>query len=78
MKRYLLFGFNHYYPEGGWMDFEGSYDSVADAVADSMRHFVEEMRYTDEDRWDECHVIDSQTGKYVHGEPDGVSNLSFG
>jgi len=74
MKRYLLFGFSHYYPYGGWKDLEGSYDTIGEAIYASLPRFDENMRYTDEDRWDECHVIDSETGKYVHGETDEVGN----
>lgn len=33
MKRYLLFGFDGYYPEGGWNDFRSSHDTVEEALA---------------------------------------------
>ena len=33
MKRFLLFTFDFYYPEGGWHDFAGAFDSVEEAIA---------------------------------------------
>lgn len=48
MKRYLLFAFDGYYPEGGWSDYRGDYDTLREAeVAGS------ELRYN---YW---HVIDT-------------------
>lgn len=58
MKRYLVFGGSRYYPEGGWEDFKGSFDTVDECV-----------KPTDEDGesfWiDWWHVVDSQTGSVV-------------
>ena len=31
MKRYLLFNYDQYYPFGGWEDFQGDFDSIAEA-----------------------------------------------
>jgi hypothetical protein len=31
MKRYLLFGWDTYYPLGGWNDYKGSFESVGGA-----------------------------------------------
>ena len=53
MKRYLLFGGGYYYPMGGWLDFEDSYDTIDEA---------KENLFGD---W--CHLIDSQTGDLVEG-----------
>jgi len=33
MKRYALFCFDAHHPAGGWGDFEGSFDTVPEAVA---------------------------------------------
>ena len=32
-KRYLVFGFDEYYPCGGLGDLEGSFDTIEDAIA---------------------------------------------
>lgn len=32
MKRYLAFEGSEYYPEGGWDDFVGDYDSIEEAL----------------------------------------------
>lgn len=60
MKRYLLFGGPCYYPSGGWGDFMGSFDTVAECITkaktpDGVYHSTPEW-------W---HVIDSETGKEV-------------
>lgn len=31
MKKFLLFGYDAYYPSGGWNDFEGSFDTIDEA-----------------------------------------------
>ena len=51
MKRYLLFCMESYYPNGGWDDFVGSYDTVEEARTDARRDF-----------W---HIIDTETLKEV-------------
>lgn len=33
MKRYLVFSGNRYYPDGGWDDFQGSFDTAEEANA---------------------------------------------
>jgi hypothetical protein len=53
LKRYLVFGFDNYYPSGGWSDFLGSFDSTAEAFA-ALRL-----------KWDNKQVIDSHTGLEV-------------
>ena len=35
MKRFLLFGFDNYYPMGGMNDFVGDFDSREEARADA-------------------------------------------
>jgi hypothetical protein len=36
MERYLLFAYDDYYPNGGWNDFQGSFDSVQDALDSAL------------------------------------------
>lgn len=57
MKRFLLFCGSHYYPGGGWNDFVGSFDAVADAYA--------EARSLNQDWY---HVVDSTIGEQVSND----------
>ena len=52
MKRYLLFSGKQYYPCGGWDDFDGSFDSAAEAHNKANQLGSE---------W--YQVVDIQTGK---------------
>ncbi len=51
MKRYILFGYDGYYPRGGWNDFIASFDTVAEAF-DAIRR-------------DYFQIVDLTTGKIV-------------
>lgn len=53
MKRYILFQFDSYYPEGGIKDMTGSFDSM-----DEIKAFIA-IAY----RYDHAHIFDIQTGK---------------
>lgn len=33
MNRFLLFAGHHHYPQGGWSDFQGSFDTTEQAIA---------------------------------------------
>ncbi len=58
LKRYLVFGHATYYPEGGWSDFKGSFDSLeeADALAEQL----------DNDPYvGNSHVVDTHTGDFA-------------
>jgi hypothetical protein len=61
MKRFLLFAGSNYYPSGGWFDFRGSFDSIAEGVT-----FTEEITFSK--RFDWYHIIDSVTGEFVREE----------
>jgi hypothetical protein len=55
-KRFLLFGFDRYYPGGGWNDFLGSFDTAEEA-----REFAAAQKYQPD-----CHdVIDTAAGESV-------------
>lgn len=57
MKRYLVFAYHSYYPEGGWNDFVGSVDELAE---------VDQLLYDREkDDYSWHHVIDTQTWEKV-------------
>ncbi len=51
MKRFLLFAGDCAYPEGGWKDFRGSYDTFVEAESAGM------CDYGGNSQW--WHVIDS-------------------
>ena len=73
MKRFLLFYGDHYYPEGGWKDYETSFDSKAEA-----REFMEIQAKKHElsDVW--FHVVNSERGTVViEGEFDFLGKLKI-
>lgn len=54
VKRYALFSGYHYYPNGGWEDFKGFFESVEDAAASLVGK-----------RADWWHVVHIATGEVV-------------
>lgn len=50
MKRYLLFAYYQYYPDGGFKDFQGSFDTIHEA----MDAFTASGK-------DHCEIIDNVT-----------------
>jgi len=52
IKRYIVFGYNHYYPGGGWTDYLESFDLKEDAE--------EFIKNQSNDMYD---LIDSETGE---------------
>jgi len=54
MQRYLLFGFNTYYPAGGWNDFIGTFSNIDSAVKTAGAIGYEHY-----------HVVDTETGEIV-------------
>lgn len=54
MKRYLAFGGDEFYSQGGWGDFKESFDDVETAKTFLLKESL--------DWW---HVIDSTDGSYV-------------
>lgn len=65
MKRYLLFVFQFYYPNGGWDDFKGSFDTVEEAVKEA-KMLIEEQHQ------DGYHVVDSVSGGVVERNHEGL------
>ncbi len=56
MKRYAVFAGERYYPSGGWNDFEGAFESLAEAEAEGEKH-------TDVLGW--FHIVDMTDGTIV-------------
>jgi hypothetical protein len=50
MKRYLLFYGDTYYPDGGWGDYAGDFDSLAESIKEANASHRE---------WDWAHVVNS-------------------
>lgn len=66
LKRFLLFQGQCHYASGGWTDFAGSFDTLADALAHPIHG---DRRYGEDWR----HVVDMSTGEIVHAEENGVA-----
>jgi hypothetical protein len=58
MKRFLVFAYDHYYPSGGWKDFQDSFDDEKEAIGKATS--LKETK-----TFDHAHVIDSKTGEAV-------------
>jgi len=68
MSKIMLFAGNNYYPEGGWEDFRGEYDSIEEAkkvllrdfkdkfgiLSDGWAHFVEDGKIIETASFDDC------------------------
>ncbi len=71
MNRFLLFSCETYYPEGGWQDFDGSFDTADEALAWYQARWVEQnkpgFRFTAGETYvgGEYHIVDGQTGEIV-------------
>ena len=61
MKQFLLFAGDQYYPSGGWGDFKGSFDTIAEARA-------AERALPGHDWWQ---IIDVKTGNVIDGTDAG-------
>lgn len=63
MKRYAVFSYEHYYPGGGWNDFENSFDTV-----DEARDFkvLPSSEYKQ--------IIDLQTGEEIENPGTGYGS----
>ncbi len=69
MKPYLLFAGADFYARGGWIDFKGNYDTLADAVNEGDKLVKEH------EGWWWFHVVDFQSQKilvYVNGDYSGA------
>jgi hypothetical protein len=55
-KRFMLFAGSTYYPEGGWKDYIGSFDSILEAT----ERLVQSKTYGDMLSFDWYHIVDTQ------------------
>lgn len=58
IKRYIVFDFDHYYPNGGLGDIVGSFDTVEEASEAYLAC-----------KGDEFYVLDRDTWKIIQGHP---------
>jgi hypothetical protein len=58
VKRYLLFGGEHYYPSGGWQDFQKDFDTLEAAQAEGAQYDANRKSIID---W--WHVYDTQENR---------------
>lgn len=75
MKRYLLFVFAGYYPNGGWRDYAGSFDTLPEAVEAAPRVIADrsnhDAQYQGEPQW---HVVDCESGTIcASSEPEDLT-----
>ena len=61
-KPFFLFAGHNYYPEGGWEDFAGAFESI-DKAKDHFAKPSGKQWPGYMDNW--CHVVDIATGKIV-------------
>lgn len=69
MKRYLLFCFEDFYPNGGWNDFAGSFDDLV-----SAQRVGNVFIRADSDH--NAHIVEASTGRvmlYGWNNQDGTS-----
>lgn len=59
MKRFLLFGYADYYPNGGWSDFLSSHDDAASARAALAATVNSSSQATSAD------IVDTVTGEWT-------------
>lgn len=62
MKRFLLFAYSDYYPQGGMNDFEESFDTLEDAKA----YYISDKVSCSE----VCHVYDLELNEIVYTNID--------
>jgi hypothetical protein len=73
VRRYLLFGGNCYYPSGGWVDFQGAFDSIEEAM--EYEKTIDSQSYEGDWWW---HVVDQTTAREVARGDDAGHSIRFG
>lgn len=71
LKRFAMFFGNHYYPAGGWGDFQSSHDTLGEAEQAKGTLLVKARSDTCERPFltTPCwwHIVDLQSGKIIQG-----------
>ncbi|MCK1315410.1 hypothetical protein [Bradyrhizobium sp. 23] len=70
-RRYIVFLFAGYYPDGGWDDMRGSFDTIEEAA-----DFARASRDHDDRPWTYKQVVDIETGEVTMiDQPRGLPPL---
>lgn len=62
-KPYILFGGDCYYPNGGYNDYIGTFDTIERATVDALNRYGNGKGGTWHDRW--WHIVDVTRGVIV-------------
>jgi hypothetical protein len=60
---YILFAGNNYYPEGGWNDFAGMFETIEAAKKRGTELLNRKRVFASDSNWDWAHIVDVK--KYV-------------
>ena len=52
MKKYIVFGYDNYYPVGGLNDIAGSFDTLEEAKICAMKNTSDIKEIVDRDTWE--------------------------
>jgi len=66
MDRYAVFSYPHYYPSGGWYDFDKAFATSEEAV-----RYVEALRKKQKHGEGHWHVVDLETGERIDDDGPG-------
>lgn len=58
-KRYIVFAFAHYYPEGGLDDVRGSFDTVDEALTFAKTIRADTTEIIDRETWQEVSITEA-------------------
>lgn len=60
----LLFAGYEFYPEGGWLDAAGSFETIEQAIR-SLENMAIDMVFVKANPYDWAHIVDARTGEIV-------------
>jgi len=60
LKQFLVFKYDEHYPDGGWKDFKGSFDTSEEAMVSAKIETRDDVTW---DGWDHVDIIDTDTGE---------------
>lgn len=65
MKNFLVFGFDRYYPGGGWEDFLETFDTFEESKTFVEEHRVKEKLFEDNDPFDFYQIVDLKNKSFT-------------
>ena len=66
MKRYLVFSYPQFYPNGGWGDLAGRFDNTEEAIVFARRQGAELLSTWGSNGLYTVQIIDAETGEKVY------------